>query len=62
MRVADWAKWMRAKRIATALLALLVIWLMGGLEGTEPIQNGEWFFLLMPALGYMVHNITKHYR
>jgi hypothetical protein len=62
MRVADWAKWMRAKRIATALLALLVIACAGGLEGTEPLQNAEWLLLLMPALGYMVHNITKHYK
>jgi len=62
MRVADWAKWLRAKRIATALLALLVIASAGGLEGTEPLQHAEWLLLLLPALGYMVHNITKHYK
>ena len=62
MRVVDWAKWLRAKRIATALLALLVMCVAGGLEGTEPIQNGEWLLLLMPLLGFMVYDITKHYK
>jgi len=62
MRVVDFAKWLRAKQIATALLALLVVASAGGLEGTEPLQHGEWLLLLLPALGYMIHNITKHYK
>lgn len=61
MRVVDKAKWLRAKRILAVLLFIATVCAMNGLEGTESINNGEWLLVLMPSLGYIVWNITKHY-
>ena len=61
MRVVNDAKWLRAKRILTLLLIVPVLYCINGFEGTQPMNSPEWLLLLMPALGYMVWNITKHY-
>ncbi len=59
MRIVDERKWLRAKSIFTAFVALAIMVSIGGLEGTEPMPAPEIAVMLFPLLGYMVWNITK---
>jgi hypothetical protein len=59
MHVRDQHKWLRAKRIVTAMLALASLASMGGLEGTGEVPFISWLLLACTMLG--VWNITKHY-
>jgi hypothetical protein len=60
MYVKDQYKWLRTKRIVTAMLALSSLASVGGLEGDGPVPSYSWV-LLACTIG-MVYNITKHYR
>lgn len=61
MRIVDEGKWLRAKSIFTALIALAILFCVGGLEGTEPMPAPEIAVMLFPVFGYMIWNITKHF-
>lgn len=61
MRVVDVRKWRRTKMIFTALITVALLWCMGGLEGTDtpyPLAVPP----LLVVLGYMTHNLTKHWK
>ena len=45
-----------------AINTVALLWCMGGLEGYEPMPYPEAAVLLMGTFGYMVHNLTKHYK
>ena len=60
MYVRDHYRWLRAKRIATAVLALASLASVGGLEGDGEVPFVSWL-LLACTIG-MVANITRHYR
>ena len=57
MHVVNRRKWLRAKRIGTALWFVSAIAVAGGLEGSGSVPELAWFMLL--PLPFMIHNITK---
>lgn len=61
MHVVDEKKWRRAKILFAWILVAIIIVCIGGLEGTEPMPFPELAMMLLPCLGYMVWNLTKHY-
>jgi hypothetical protein len=61
IKVVDHKRWLRAKQVFTAFVALAFVCAIGGLEGTEPMPAPVLAFYLFPLLGYMVWNITRHY-
>jgi hypothetical protein len=60
MHVVNRVKWLRTKRFVTAILAVLSLASMGGLEGEGDVSFVSWL-LLACTIG-MVANITRHYR
>ena len=60
MRVVDADRWLRAKRLATGVLAVGSLASMGGLEGDGAVPVYSW--LLLACTFLMVGNITRHYR
>ena len=62
MKVVDMHKWRRTKLIVLAIVTVALLWCMGGLEGEEPMPNPEATFVLLGVMGYLVHNLTKHWK
>jgi hypothetical protein len=62
MRVVNERKWRRAKLAVLLANTVALLWCMGGLEGEEPMPNPTAAVLLMFTLGYMTHNLTKHWK
>jgi hypothetical protein len=62
MRVVDERKWKRAKLAVLLANTVAVLWCMGGLEGTEPMPYPTATVLLLVTLGYLTHNLTKHWK
>lgn len=62
MRVVDMRKWRRTKLIVLAIVTFALLWCMGGLEGTEPMPYPNAAIVLLGVFGYLVHNLTKHWR
>jgi len=62
LRVTNQRRWRRTKLWLLAINTVALLWCMGGLEGYEPMPYPEAAVLLMGTFGYMVHNLTKHYK
>lgn len=62
LRVTNQRRWRRTKMVFTAIVTFALLWSMGGLEGYEPMPYPEAAVVLMGVFGYMVHNLTKHYK
>lgn len=60
MRVVNERKWRRAKWILVGLLTLLLMWAIGGLEDGD-YNSPTLALVLLPALGLLIHNLTKHW-
>ena len=57
MRVVNYRKWLRAKRLFTFAWFLTTLGVAGGLEGDTAVPAVAWFMLL--PLPFLIHNITK---
>jgi len=62
MRVVDVRKWRRAKLAVLLANTVALLWCMGGLEGVEPMPYPTATVVLMFSLGYLTHNLTKHWK
>ena len=62
LRVTNQRRWRRTEMVFAAIVTFALLWSMGGLEGYEPMPHPEAAIMLMGVLGYMVHNLTKHYK
>lgn len=62
LRVTNMRRWRRTKMVFTAFVSIGLMWSIGGLEGYEPMPHPEAAIPLLVLLGYMVHNLTKHYK
>jgi len=62
MRVVDVRKWRRAKLALLLANTVALLWCMGGLEGEQPMPNETATVMLLVTLGYMTHNLTKHWK
>ena len=48
--------------IVLAIVTFALLWCMGGLEGTEPMPYPNAAIVSLGVFGYLVHNLTKHWR
>lgn len=62
LRVTNLRRWRRTKLVFTAIVTIALLCSMGGLEGYEPMPHPKAAIMLMGVFGYMVHNLTKHYK
>jgi len=62
LRVTNPRRWRRTKLVLLAINTVALLWCIGGLEGNEPMPYPTAAVALLGCLGYMVHNLTKHYK
>lgn len=61
MKVTDIHKWQRTKVIMLALITLTFLWSVGG-DSEEAMPYPDLALALLLPLGYMTHNLTKHWK